>query len=188
MSLVPVAVLAARLGVSSSTPKLQGSLDAAEASVAAYLGASTLARVARSEIFLPRRDRATVEISAGPLAALAEVLIAEEPATLSDLKTMWWGFAWKDPARLFAAGRSVTISYLSGWVDHTTMPGPIVEAILQTARVVQEADASGRLKASESIGDFSVSWEASAAALLSQGLPSNITILLAEYRRPFGVA
>lgn len=184
MSLVQPATLAARIGVSATDAKLPGAISVSEAQVAAFIGADTIEQTDRTERVRPARDRDTIEISFGPLTSLTTISIEGETVSVSDFTLQPWGIGLVDLSKKFAANKTVLLTYKSGWANEAALPLNVKEAILIAGGQAFTLDPTGRQKVSESIGDWSASWQASPDATSLSSLSASVTTLLSRYRRP----
>jgi hypothetical protein len=183
MSLIQPATLADRLGVSASDVKVTYAISAAEQLVAEYIGARSLAEASRTEKIRPPRDRETVEVSHGPMTALTSVTVDGTAQDVGDFLVGYWGLGISDPEVKWAANKTVSLAYTSGWANEAALPLSLKEAILIVGQQSYTRDPTGRLKASESIGDFSVSWVNEAQSGLNP-IPITATTLLTAFKRP----
>lgn len=131
MSLVAPSDLANYLREDASASGLQAAIDAAEAVVAAYLGAPSLAQRTVSEVhvMLPSRAKTLIELLEGPLTALSAVTVDGTALDLSKVRASYWAIAYPEG---FGAGASVRIDYTAGW-DAATLPAAVRQAVILVA-------------------------------------------------------
>jgi hypothetical protein len=170
--LLVVPDLAAFLGIDAAAPRLHDALVAAEATVAAHLGAPTLeARTIEVAIRIERGQARVVHLADGPATALSGVEL--DGTVLTDVAI--YGFwALRRTSGLLFSGTTVEATYTAGWTRQL-LPPPVRQALLLVA-------ASLHARA-----DLTVTSERTAGASFdySAGLPSAALAMLAPYRRPF---
>jgi hypothetical protein len=184
MSLVQPATLATRLGVSATDAKLPGAISVAEAMIAEWIGARTLAQESWTEKVRPKRDRDTLEISHGPLTGLTSISVDGTTQDVADFNLGYWGITVDDLDYRWSSNKTVSLTYVSGWANEAALPPSLLEAIIIQSGQAFTLDPTGRQKISEAVGDYSVSWQASPDATSLSPLSFSVTSLINRYRRP----
>jgi hypothetical protein len=169
MSLVSQDELAAFLR--QPTGNLAGVLEAAEAVVAAAVGAPSLGERLVSEEQNVARSCGGLELSAGPLTSLVALSIDGEDCPEAAAGP-WWLRVPGD----FTRGSRVRVEYQAGWTT-ANLPDAVRQAVLLTAATLHaRPDLTVR---AERLGDLSRQHEPPRTPL-----PAAATLLLAPYRRP----
>lgn len=171
MSLVGVEGLRAYLREEATHAGLQAALDAAEALVAAYLGAPSLALRTESEVRVVPRTKPVLEVLSGPMTALLSVVVGGKALDLSRVSWGPWAIAYRPG---FPEGAEVRVDYRAGW-DAASLPPRVRTAILITAAAIYARPDAGmvRLGTQDGYRAYSPSY-----------IPPDAQTLLAPYRRP----
>lgn len=187
--LISESELAEALGRPDTSPGLSSAIQAAQALVAAYIGAETLATEARTERIVPPRPRGTVPLRLGPLTSITAVAVNGRQIDLDQVQQGYWAIGYLAG---FGAGQEVVVEYVSGWDSVGTdgeshLPERLRAALVMTAaNVVNKGADAGGGKISESIGDYSVGYAAPSVASIT-GLaliPADAALLLNRFKRP----
>ena|SRR5690625_580495 len=177
MPLLPKQLLAAFAGLDSADSRLEPALAMAEALVAGWIGAPSLAGRSRSCRLLSPRFRLALELPEGPLTqllAVREAGVARDPAAF---RSGPWFIA---RAEGFAAGRAFEVTWRLGW---SAEEGPALPEALRQALLITAADwlarGPGPRLVSQRLGDYAAAYAAAATAL-----PLEAEALLRPWRRP----
>lgn len=164
--------LAQHLGVDAATPRLHEALEAAEAMVAASLGAATLdARTVAVTLTIARGAARVLHLADGPATALDAVTIDGAGVTDGAIHG-YWGL--RRATGLPFVGTTAEVVYTAGW-SRQTLPAPVRQALLLTAASVHAR------------ADLTVTDERTAGVSLSyaaDSIPAVVLAMLAPYRRP----
>lgn len=182
MSIVTSAELATYLRINDTDEQglakagLQASVDAAEALVAAELGAPTLeVRAVNQTTTLPRSTPFVV-LQQGPLQSLTTATLDGAALDVSAFQADPWMLAY--PAG-FARGQVLELAYQAGW-DLNTLPGLVRQAIfLAGSMLYSRPDQS---LTSAGMNDASFSGE---NTVIGRGaLPAAARMMLRAWRNP----
>lgn len=171
MSLVGAEELRAYLREEATGAGLQAALDAAEALVAAYLGAPSLALRTESEVRVIPRTKPVLEVLSGPMTALLSVAVGGEALDLSRVSWGPWAIVYRPG---FPEGAEVRVDYMAGW-DAASLPPQVRAAILITAAAIYARPDAGMVRLGTQDGY---------RAYAPSYLPPDARTLLAPYRRP----
>lgn len=181
MSITTPAELAAFMGVAENTARMQSAIDIAEHQVARMLGVKSGGGIELSEdvtvTFWTSSGQAserigrsvayglgsgnTIEVPGGPLVALTSCDIDGTDRTAEVEIAGLWYLRFIDQAARFSAGAKIVLVADIGW-DSNTVPSVVRSAALtQSAGVYSNLSSysTGQVKLSESIGDYSVSYQ-----------------------------
>ena len=176
MSVVTATQLKDFMGLTSDPAGAATALDAAEALVAAHIGAPTIAEAGnREDLVTPPRDRTTLETTSAPIVSLTSVTYADGEETLTGVVANKWVVSFTGG---FTAGREYSINYVSGW-DAASIPNDIIFAVSATAEAL--LDGGGRGVAGEGVGDYS---RTMGQGEVSSSIPPVARELLLPWRRP----
>jgi len=172
VSLVPVADLRAYLREDGATDAgLQAALEAAEAAVAAYIGAPTLAERAVTEVHRLPRAKTLVEVRDGPLTALSKALLDGEEIT-AELQTSFWAVARYES---LPEGAELELQFTAGWTS-VNLPAQVKQAVLMAAASIYARPDAGVAR----LGSPDGSWTGYHRSYLSP----DVRKMLEPYRRP----
>lgn len=204
MSLVTTAELAAFLNTTitgGAVAPAQAALDIAEQQVSVVLGfkeADGLGLARRTGVvktFYVPVDADALEVPTGPLELLSTVEIDDVSQTIgaSGVQIMdAWTIRFDPPTgKSFSKGSRIELTANVGYIASGS-PGTVIPAAVKNAVLIQasalysnlSALASGQVKTGESIGDYSVSYAASASAASNVVSPLLPSLLMGIRRAP----
>ena len=174
MSLLGEEELAAWLGEPADQPRLPPCLAAAEALVAARLGAPGLGERTVTASLPVTRERRVLELAEGPLTRLDTASLDGRDLPLDELASAPWLIARATP---FPCGGRLALGYRAGWAAED-LPEALRRAVLLTAGSLWARGADSETGEAR-LGDYAVQHGA-----LRDGLPAPAVALIRPWRRP----
>jgi hypothetical protein len=178
VSVVTISELAAYLGVDTTRPRLQETLEAAEGLAAGYLGAEQLAERQVTVMHTASRSKYTVPLSDGPLVELTSVTRDGATVDTQKVQVTYWMIALEDGV---GEGEKIVVTFNAGWTA-TNLPDRVRQAVLMTAASI--FDRPNPNVRTEQVGGVTVSYATTNTAIGVTGISDEAKSMLHAYRRP----
>jgi len=185
MSFITAAQVASYSGLTAASIS-QGQIDAAEAAVAAYIGAETLELTEYTDVMYTGISATKLLLPHGPLASIDNVdsieIDGEEVTLTSVYRIGYWMLSY--PTGVFPTATKIELVYSTGWDpdDSDGLPTNIMKALLMTCANISKNPVQGFK--SESIGDYSYTLGDGGWAMIDAMIPPAAQLMLNPYRNP----